>query len=279
MKFHIVFVTADEYLAKYVSKKKTGIIPRDVSRHGCFGGPKSTVSVSSYLVPPNGNAPDLRTFLTPVMYTADGIVLVCDDVLENVVDSLKDAMFCAPITRGYEGMTLHNYLNRFLSRVLKNFSAFAVKFADGKYQKVLLLPLNNFSAPDLNELRNAFSALAGENQFSDTLTTLLARLRDRQRPKSSDDYPNTYLLDDRRHFYVYGPERHAKADTKSPPHSFRCKINGFFRFGLRYDEARHFNVSLENRREHISGNFIDCHDASRHVHPCSHVDLFPNGFF
>jgi hypothetical protein len=279
MRFHIGFVTADENLAKYVSRKKAGIIPRDVSRHGIFAEEKNIVSVTALLVRRDMKPDELQRFLTPVMHTADGIILVWEDTLGEIVDPLKDAIFCAPIARGYDGMNLQNYLNRVLARVLKNFSAFVVRFADGKYQKAMLLPLNNFLAAELVELRNTFSTRVGDNHFSDTLGSLLAQIRNRQRPKSYRDYSEPYFVDDHDRYYAYGIERHAMAETKSPPHSFRCKLNGLFRFGLRYDEARHFNVSLENKRESISGEFKDCHETPKNVEPCSHLNIFPNGFF
>jgi hypothetical protein len=101
-------------------------------------------------------------------------------------------------------------------------------------------------------------------------------LRERQTPKVESSYRTTFIVDDEQRYYEYGKEKHAKSDTKIPPHAELGSVAGTYRFGKKYDPERHFNVSLQ--KGEIGGSFGDCHDTPTVVAPCSHINMFPNDF-
>lgn len=173
-------------------------------------------------------------------------------------------------------MTADNYFRRLLARALKNFRFYGARFLEARHQKILLLPFENFIAGELTGLRNTFWNDSLSNDFSNTLARHLGALRERQIPKRQSSYNRTYLKDNVENYFEYGHEQHGLAGTGIPPHRVACEMNSIFRFGIRYNNRRHFNVSKE--RQSVSGLFTDCHEVKRYTSSCTHVNMFPNGF-
>jgi hypothetical protein len=117
-------------------------------------------------------------------------------------------------------------------------------FEDEKYRKILLLPLRNFDASELDTLKSLFSPCVAVSGFQPQLEAALSELRKRQRPKTQRSSQATYLVDDQWRHFVYGKERYAQIETACPPHVPYCELAGKSRFGARYDERRHYNISM-----------------------------------
>jgi hypothetical protein len=175
-------------------------------------------------------------------------------------------------------MNTHNQMNMMLSKTAKSFNVFYRYFSDQKFAKLMLLPLRNFRAQELVKLRGLFHAGVASATFPKELGDRIADLRKRQTPKKYSTYQTVYLRDDAGRYFSYGMERHSQVESQVPPHSSECGLNSCFRFGMKYDETRHFNVSEERPREQISGEFRDCHGDLRTVPPQSHINMFPNDF-
>jgi hypothetical protein len=178
----------------------------------------------------------------------------------------------------FAGKSMNNYFWMILSRVIKTFAAYEARFDNEKTRKLLVLPLRNFSADELDELHALFkNGVATDGNFSTSLDRLLKGLRKRQKPKVETTYRKTYIVDDENRFFEYGKEKHSQLETEVPPHNPLCAVTGVYRFGKRYDAERHFNLSLEAER--IQGTFHDCHGSSAERGPSTHINMFPNDFF
>jgi hypothetical protein len=187
-------------------------------------------------------------------------------------------LFTVLFDHTFEGKSIHNYLGMVLSKVVRAFAAYSVRFDDQKARKLLTLPLRNFRSSELRQLHSLFKngVIPGGN-FSNSLDEILKALRERQKPKVETNYRRTFVVDDLARYFEYGREIHAQLETGVPPHNYLCAVTGSYRFGKRYDSTRHFNVSLQEER--ISGTFADCHDVRADRSPCSHINMFPNDFF
>jgi hypothetical protein len=221
---------------------------------------------------------DVADHLNASAEGADAVVVLVEDQFLPLFEPFRDAFFLVPFASSYEGKSAQNYLSRVLSRLLRNFCIYWQRFTDAKYLKVLLLPLQSFSAAEMGELRALMHDTNMEPEFAPTLDQILGRLRRRQTPRKDTRFSRVYLRDDHSLFFEYGHEHHARVETKRPPHHASCLPNSNFRFGMRYDAERHFNVSAEKNNARLSANFDGCHNQGIAVRDATHVNMFPNGF-
>jgi hypothetical protein len=274
MKIGIVFVSSDHLLTPFFGKKGLGAIPKSVAHLVEKKGGRITYVGHLDL----GQTP-AETAIVNKLFQAnqfcDCVIVVCCSTLSHEFDEFKDAVFLYSCDLSALRDNYKNAVSSILSRALKRFVFFKQKFDDLKYRKILLLPLQNFQAGEIGEMRAMLSDPANASDFFDGLDKLLEALRARIRPKRSSKYPNRYLIDGRDHYYEYGHEHHGGPDTASPPHGPVCVLNGVLRFGSEYDAERHYNVSIDGRD--IEADFINCHGISEPCGPKSHVNLFPNG--
>jgi len=244
-----------------------------------MGGKDIDFSIYSFLAN-RGTGDLLLRFLNRKMLGADGMIVVVDDDLRGDTIAIGESVFVASMNRGFGGANIQNYFRKLFARVLRNFSVYANLFENMKFRKVFLLPLDNFLALEIGTMKEIFWDQTSAANFSDNLGETLKALLDRQRPKrKGENYDTVYLRDDKLRFFKYGPEKHSKLETTIPPHGLLCGMNGYFRFGIRFDNDLHFNVSVEGKEAKISGRFTDCHAAERDVAATSHINMFPNGFF
>ncbi len=276
MKIDLILVTNDQDIVEYVKLKKSVTIPRDIRNKELLRD--SVLYVTSYSTKSTKTEDDFQVFIGKIMNSCDAVLVLCDKSLFHLFTPYADCVMLAGFDGELEGGTLHNYIGRALARLFNIFQYLDKYFDDQKYLNILLLPLRNFLAEELCELRKAFHEDILSADFRATFEKSIAALRERRGPKPYSRYNYVYLRDDADHFFSDGPERHAKVQTGSPPHSVYCGLNSQFRFGRRYDSARHFNVSKERKDSLISGRFSDCHDEKQDVKPRSHLNIFPNDF-
>ena len=278
MKLHIIVATLDVEMASHVSRKKSAIVPAGLDRHGYLDVVAPTLTVLPYLWRSGGERFD--RFLVRQLEQADAVILLSDRRLWSLTYPYCEAVFGVWFQENLEGMILQNFLSKTLARVLRNFALYMAHFYNARSHRALILPLKNFAADELARLRTAFVEHAAAGTFYREFEESLSLLLRRQRPRENSEYRDrTYLRDDNDRYFEYGKERHSKIDTAMPPHSPTCLANGDFRFGLRYDRDRHFNVSHGPDGTKISGRFIDCHGEGANVRKDTHLNMFPNSFF
>jgi len=275
MKFLIVVVTQESRVARFISVRQTGAIPAD--KRNLFFKRGITFSMKAFLAR-NPDCEGLYQFLANAIKGVDGLILVCDHKLRVASMPLSDAFFLATFN-SMDQSSIQNFFGQIIARTLKNFWVYMDRFSDAKFQKLLLLPLQNFVADELAQIRRLFSENAASNNFANALDQNLGRLYSRRTPKGNSRFRTIYVRDDKSHYYSYGYEIHAQLESAVPPHEPTCELNGFFRFGLKYDHRRHYNVSERSDRSTISGVFINCHGEPVAADSRSHLNMFPNGFF
>ncbi|KQY20069.1 hypothetical protein [Rhizobium sp. Root482] len=194
----------------------------------------------------------------------------------QIIAELGRIFFVSKLDRNLGGMSIHNYFNRTLPLLAKSFSFYAEEFDKEGRRKMLLLPLRNFIAAELNTLDEIFSAGVPAKGLPLALSNFFGQLRKRQTPMTVSTSPKTYFVDDKDRYFAYGPEHHAKPDTKNPPHGNSCLFGANFRFGKRYEVDKHYNVSLASGK--MSGEFPGCHVGGATVSKRDYINMFPNDF-
>ena len=165
------------------------------------------------------------------------------------------------------------------ARMLRAFGTVLDKFRRGDDGKLLTLPLRNFKAQELAEIARLCREVHSSGNFSDDVEKQLAGLRARVRPRRKSSYKTKYMVDDLERLFAYGPETHARFAT-GEPHKPSCEVAALFRFGVRLDESRHYNVSeTEGDHTKIEGDFPDCHGEVHPVRGKTHLNMFANDYF
>ena len=136
-----------------------------------------------------------------------------------------------------------------------------------------------FDAPDLAELARLYREETNLGTFTHNCLAEFAEIRKRKQPRRASSYKVKYFIDDSDKHFIYGFENHSRFAT-GHPHKPSCEITGKFRFGLRTNARRHFNVS-KGRGDvtSIEGGFPDCHGVICPVATTSHLNMFCNDYF
>lgn len=277
MRLGVFFATPDLTLRKFIGLRKERLIPDGVRCRGYFERSGSTFQVGSLEIDRRTSIADLANQVLERSATIDGLVLLIDDGFLHLAQGVSDAVFVVPFEGQYTGKSLHNRVSSILTSALKHYGFLAQRFDDGKFRKILLLPLDIFKADELDRIRDLVTRGNTASGFGEQLDGLLGTFRDRQEPKKRVIFPEKYILDDRRLYFQYGHEEHGQVE-KHAPHTVTCVVNSDFRFGCRYNNRRHYNVTEEGEDDKVSGEFLSCHGQQVNVTKQSHVNVFPNGY-
>ena len=277
MKLSVVFATPDKALRTFIGLRKERLIPASAVAKSYFERSGASFRVTTLRIDQATSAPDLAQQILHQSTAVDGLMLLIDDQFNRLADGVRDAAFVVPFEHHYPGMSVHNRVAAMLAPALRHYAYLAERFDDAKFRKLLLLPLNIFKSAELAGLRELVTRGNRTPGFGERLDGLLSTFRSRQVPKKRTAYPDKYVRDDRPLFFQYGHETHDIIETH-PPHTTTCAINSDFRFGLRYDNRRHFNVSEEAEEDSVSGEFLSCHRQIVTIRKRTHVNVFPNGF-
>jgi len=269
MKLVIVVATPDAALAKTVGRKKTALIDSATQAKASSFGVKVNVLSASPT-----SAEEFLRYLVDLGIDADGIITILDSRLNSYGTTLSPFFFVVPLGNARDNFNHQNLLRSAYNNGLRSFLVFFERFSKLQYKKILLLPFSNFSSSKFVDLKTIFLNGIRTKGFGDSLDRAIASLRELQKPKTSTPYQDSYLIDDRGRYYQLGHERHARAETGCPPHSLLCIAGARFRFGARFEDWLHYNVS--SAQGAISGNFVSCHGGTQSVSTRSHVNLFPN---
>jgi len=272
MRTLIVVLTPDKRVSQTVGSRKTSLIPTAIRRKHT-----SLFIASVHIGSEAKGVDDVLCLFRKMDGNITGVIVLCDNRLAEIGAAITTPFFTVWYDHAFEGKNINNYFGMVIGKVIRCFGALSNRFDDEKHRKLLILPLRNFRSGELNEIHLLFKGgVTPSGDFSTTLDKLLKRLRERQTPKVESPYKTTFIVDDKQRYYEYGNEKHAKPDTKIPPHVELCAVAAIYRFGRRYDSERHFNVSLQ--KGEISGSFGDCHNTPTDIAPRSHINMFPNDF-
>ena len=208
------------------------------------------------------------------------IVLLLDTSLGDFADDVTSACFVADVEfTSHPKTNYKNYFASKLSRLMKNLADFIGIIDDGANEQVMLLPLRNFNAQQLRDLREVCRHETISPEFVNMVASLVEALKNRRRLHRKSNYPNLYIADDDEKLFQYGLERHAQLATGTP-HTSACTLIGNFRFGKRIATNRHYNMTKEfGRGTQIAGEFADCHNQVHVVAFRSHMNIFSNDYW
>ena len=279
MRLLVIVVTAHPGVIDTVTQRRTALVPADMRAKNFdkLGGEE--VVISAYRVEAQSTIGHLLAHIEEFNCSAaTGIILLTDGRLPAIVQSLGDIFSVNSFTVPAFGRNVANLLTATLSKALRSYRYFKTRFDDLKYQQILRLPLRNFNAPEVVDMRTTCRDMMSRENFGHELDAILARFRKRQRPKKASTYPTVYFVDEDDKHFTLGPETHGKADTTIPPHTYFCILGNTFRFGRRFDGTKHFNVSRD-RNQRMTGIYVDCHDVKRPGRDARHLNMFSNDFF
>jgi hypothetical protein len=277
MRIRIIVVSPDELICRTIKDRQGQLVPEVFRRnHDAFGNSSfqlsclqaSTLSLQQLL---DRIEPDLTD-------DTDGVVIISDRTLGLATRPLSDLYFVNEFDQIGQAKSPQNMLSSILNRVLRDFRILTIRFVDIKYQKLFRLPARNFIAAEFGNLRNTCVNSIGEPDFQRRLDGVLASFRHRQHPKRKSDYKDEYLVDDQRKHFQLGHEQHAQADT-NPPHTRLCRLSNQHRFGCRFDQHQHYNVSMEGKNARMNSAYPDCHDQMRPGEGRTHLNIFTNDYF
>jgi len=270
-----VFLTQSETLSLFIGSAKANFIGADIRRKAEEAN--QGISVSSLLIK-SGDLSGFNEYCEYVMRRSDvNVILFCESGLVDLVSRFSNSFFIVETENYNSEMNIQNYLRKITAKAIKLFLFYLEIHSEEKGRRLLNLPTRNFDAPEMQRLIDLFAIVDVDGDFKSALEALLGLLRERQRPKRSKDAnKEIFVVDDGPKFFIYGLERHARPDDASPPHDMRCRTDAHFRFGGRFDERRHFNVSRETGT--IGGELQNCHDGTTAFAAATHLNVFPNDF-
>jgi|SRR6185312_16330252 len=279
MKLFICLVTPNERLRRHFGRGKDGIIPREVFKRGPFANQRTQPTIAAWTPEAPFSSADLELFLLSRARDQDACILVVDLVWHHYIQDIRTAAFIVPFEATAASENPKNFFFGISARMLRNFAQMLDKFRRGDDAKLMALPLRNFKANELNEIARLCREKVLSGSLSDDVERQLVGLRARVRPRQKTSYKTTYAVDDSKRFFMYGLETHARFATGAPHHAY-CEMAALFRFGVRLNERRHYNVSqTEGDRTTIEGNFSDCHDEVHSVKGETHLNMFANDYF
>ena len=273
MNLSILVVSQCPEVVSLIGEKGDSLLDKDLLHKAKTSG----LRVSSRALRARGrSAVEILRQVYIIQKDFDGGIIVIDDELNDIRKEIFPAMLSIPLAHSAFPGNPQNTLRKALSLALRILSAIK-RFCDEGSSRILCLPLENFSAKEIQTFKERLSGGVQDMSFIPEIESFLKSMRTRQSPKTSSRFQTVYLVDDMRHFFGVAREKHAKPETKIPPHEFSCVLHAKFRMCYRVPDERHYNVSRED--DFIKGVFVDCHGTPVLVKPTTHLNMFPNNSF
>lgn len=268
MKISIVVVTHDTDVWAFFDHLKGAVVPKELR--------KDSVQYNATPVDAACSDDEIFKILLDAHGKHDAVGLLVEVGCETRFKDCSSAVFLKVFNPIDAKNSMKNYFGHNLSRWLKNLLFISRSFADGKQLKCLLLPFSNFAAAESAQIVDLCRGQSDKGEFQEMVEVQLKGIRNRSIPKKKKSGKQHFLKDDSGRYFELGKEEHGQAETSVPPHAPECKLTAWARFGVTLNRDLHYNVSLE--KADISGEFYDCHLTATPVKPCSHINMFPNGF-
>lgn len=269
-------VSSDQGACELFQREKESLIPksaRDLPRVRSLG-----LDFITDIYNPAEDPRTIDNFLLTATRSSEAVALLVDKKLDYIAKPVTGACFVGKIAFDPQNSNYKNHLASTLTRLVKNLALLIEMMADAGNRHALLLPLRNFSAPEIIDLQHLFHTDACSSDFFERIVKLVARLNQRKHPRRNSTYRERYFSDENSKLFSYGKEHHAQLATGAP-HNSMCVLTGNFRFGARIPTDQHYNVTKEvGALTKISGTFLDCHDTSIAIAETTHLNMFSNDY-
>ncbi|EJU7195639.1 hypothetical protein N5H80_000346 [Salmonella enterica] len=147
------------------------------------------------------------------------------------------------------------------------------------FTDILKLPKLNFQSRELNYVYDELAEGNSDN-YQKTKKYLVALKRKIKIPKTRPHSSKQFYVDERDFFFEAGKENHSAHETSyEKGHSIFCDLSVKFRFGIRLDAKKHFNVTIGDEYETSAyGDFFGCHGQIQRLKKTSHANMFTNDY-
>ena len=273
---HICLVSSSEEAQKVFRTERDRLIPKEIREHPKVTGIGATFSMTCF--DPKRNKKELSEYLLE-REKDEAIIILWDEALGDAPSLYSSACFVINVSfNEYPKTNYKNYFSGKFSKTIRTFSNFFEIINDGANQQVMLLPFRNFKAQQLIDLKTIFATQKNDQNFINSIDSLVTELKQRRRPHRKSNSPELHFFDDEEKMFRYGSEKHAILATGAP-HSSKCVLIGTYRFGKKIPVNRHFNLTKEHGKEtKISGTFLGCHDEFIQMRDGSHINIFCNDY-
>lgn len=210
--------------------------------------------------------------------TYDLVVLLYEAGLDTAVMPFRQIFWTTSFKNpGHD--QFGNHMGRKIARILKSIGVLQKKMEDHVGQQALLLPIANFHSEKTYELWNTIYHYETAQDFSSAVSIAISEIvADHRKPRRlKERSQQRFFVDARQCSFHFGYERHGQADTACPPHRHLCALSAVYRFGMRFDNERHFNVTHSNHST-LTVEFDDCHGEQQSFKSVSHVNMWPNDY-
>ena len=278
MDIRIFVVCQDPMIQQTVDHLQGQLVPERFrrNRHAALRGDKPVVS--SLIL----HAPESQQQILDAVGPVDpeqvaGVIVLALGPYALARAPLSDVYFMSDVGLDYPIERPENLVSSLIGRVLTDFVALSARFQNRKFEKILRLPVRNFQAIELTQLRDTCRQTLAQQDFGGALDRGLAAFKKRQKPKRKEgNWQNKYLVDDNNNHFELGHEHHAQADT-GPPHTALCVAANRHRFGHRFLSIEQYNVSRDGGT--MNSQYSDCHGTPKSGSGADHLNMFTNDFF
>lgn len=268
----LIFVTSNAELHADVKDKKSGLLGNDYKKILN----NDVVDVVSFYADGNYDGVEIERYAIKQSGTSTGVIIICDRDIKRKICHLEEFCFVFENLDYWNGQNPSNYFRRVSAKALKNYSYIVSRSTMIKYLKCLILPIHNFDAAEIREIRQLCGNSANTDRFPAEMEQRFEQLWRRQMPKRVKSGPKSYLVDDAGRHFEFAHEHHAQAET-GDPHEPLCTLKKNLRFGIRLEPQQHFNVSRDNQSIKGEG-FVYCHGGTLAAPRDKHLNVFPGGY-
>lgn len=269
MKVSIIVSSQSPTLRQIVDKKRESLVPKEIR--------KTVPTLAVRSIAPCANTPEVCCRLLEMVEGFDLVCLAVDEFDAFLTCDLFEGLLIGRFAAADVIENPGNAFGRLFSIFLRNAIFLERKFKNMGSFRTLTLPMNLFSAPEMNELLKVTSKKSVDRTFPASLETVIASINSRRCPKRFGSGQQHFLRDDADRYFRLDESNHRRVNT-SAPHDDICRLRAFFRFGVALDRHKHFDVSRGKPKQDLSGTFPTCHGLPVSFSAVSHLNVFPNGY-
>lgn len=280
---NIILITKSEKINEYVNSGKK------IHPEGYISKKNESANTISLLCR-NTDNPTAKAEAACANYTTDtnGIILLCDNSYYNEITKKMGSSLLISKLGDYNqyldgSVKTKQYLEDKIFASLKVFFWLKQSFENG-FGELLRLPIRNFNDDDFKKVCRRVSIILENEKISeemDEVAKAFSMLKGKLRkPKKRPATSKNFYMDEKNFLFEFGKENHAKHETSSNKgHVNNCDISARFRFGVKIDESKHFNVCRgDTINSAIYGVFVCCHDHEVTIKKTSHINMFSNDY-
>lgn len=279
----LFFLTKSVQLNTYVNSGKK-IYPEDYLKKKM----ETAVSSSHQCKNSQEAVNALEKGLEPFLDNIDGFIVFCDN---DFYDEISLRLGCSAIVSNLSDYSAHldgsvktkQYLEDKIFPALRIFFWMKQSFNNG-FGEMLRLPVRNFNDSDFKKTCMKIKKILSAKDTSvemEELSKIFSMLKNKiRKPKKRPHSSQKFFVDEKFFFFEFGKEVHAQHEVDDKKgHDFFCDVSARFRFGIKIDKRKHFNVCKGDKvNSSIEGIFENCHGLDTTIKKKTHINMFSNDF-